>query len=254
MINRSRHKCDGVSILRAGVLHSDGSPELTLASLGYPISIAATGRFFSRTIWAQSAACAIAVLAASPSIARDYMLTPIQHYGQASGIRLVVSQPAGWRRWGEEDPSMVAFVPDETPTAVPYTTPYHMAQLEVTSEMVGDLKVSGKELENPRNASLVSWMSSGTDIELIKKVKVFDAGRLGKLPIWLIQGKAYSYYLVVTVRDGVQLQVGLRSDSRALTGEKSKREAARGRVLEELKRHGATLKELVRSIRITKSK
>jgi hypothetical protein len=182
------------------------------------------------------------------------MLTPIQHYGKASGIRLVVSQPAGWRRWGEEDPSIVAFVPDETPTPVPYTTPYHMAQLEVTSEMVGDLKVSEKELENPRNASLANWMSSGTDIELIKKVKVFDAGRLGKLPIWLIQGKDYSYYLVVTVRDGVQLQVGLRSDSRALPGEKGKREAARGRVLEELKRHGATLRELVRSIRIAKSR
>ena len=56
-------------------------------------------------------------------------------------------------------------------------------------------------------------------------MNVFNAGRLGKLPIWLIQGKAYSYYLVVTVRNGVQLEIGLRSDSRALTGEKEKRVA-----------------------------
>jgi len=147
---------------------------------------------------------------------------------------------------------MVAFVSDETPTPAPYTTPDLSAEFVVTCQMSSNLNVTGEELKSPKNASLVLWMSTGTKIELIKKATVFDAGKFGKLPIWLIEGEEVSYYLVIIVSDGVQLQVGLRSDNRALTGEKGKREAARGRVLEELKRHGATLKELVRSLRIVK--
>ena len=95
-------------------------------------------------------------------------------------------------------------------------------------------------------------MSTGTKIELIKKVTVFDAGRFDELPIWLIQGEECIYYLVIIVRDGVLLEAGLRSENRAFTEEKGKPEAASRRVLEELKKHDPALKELVRSIRIVR--
>jgi hypothetical protein len=96
-------------------------------------------------------------------------------------------------------------------------------------------------------------MSTGTKIDLIKKVTVFGAGRFGDLPIWLIRGEECSYYLVIIVRNGVLLETALRSENRAFTG-KGKPEAATGRVLEELQRHEDALKELVRSTRIVTPK
>jgi hypothetical protein len=256
MINRSPHRCFDVIILRTGVLLSDALPEPTLASHCFrQISTATPARSFpSASCWARFVASAIAVLAATPSLANDYVLTPMEFHGGPSGIRLVISQPAGWRCWGKKDSSIAAFIPEETPTAVPYTTPNLVAELVVTSEMISDLKVSGKELENPRNASLVNWMSSGTDIERIKTLKAFDAGKYGKLPIWLIEGTDCSYHLVIIVRDGVRVEVGLRSENQALTGGKGKPEAASRRILEELKKHDPALKELVRSIRIVRPK
>jgi len=178
----------------------------------------------------------------------------MEFHERPSKIRLVINQPAGWRRWGKNDSFIAAFIPEETPTAVPYTTPNLVAELVVTSEMISDLNGSGRELENPRNTSLVNWMSSGTDIGRIKRLKTFDAGKYGKLPVWLIEGKDCSYHLVIIVKDGVRVEIGLRSENRAVIGGKDKPEAATGRVLEELKKHDPALKELVRSIRIVRPK
>lgn len=147
---------------------------------------------------------------------------------------------------------MVAFVPNETPTPPPDVGVYVPAELIVTCQMSSNLNVTGKELKNPRNASLVLWMSTATKIQHIKKETVFEAGRFGRLPIWLIQGEHSSYYLVVAVRDGVQLEIGLRADNEALKGQPDQPQAAGRRVLEELKKHDASLKQLVRSLRIIK--
>ena len=254
MINRSPHGCFDVSILKTGVLLSDALPESTLESNRYrENSTARPARSFPfANCWARFVASAIAVLVAVPCLANDYVLKPMEFHGGPSGIQLIISQPAGWRHWGKNDSSIAAFIPEETLTPIPYTTPNLVAELVVTSEMISDLKVSGDELENPRNASFVNWMSSGTDIERIKTLKAFDAGKYGKLLIWLIEGKDCSYHLVILVRDGVRVEVGLRSENRALTGGKGKPEVASGRVLKELEKHESALKDLVRSIRIVR--
>jgi hypothetical protein len=199
-----------------------------------------------------------ATVGVASSFGSVYELTPFREFrrptytSHQAPIRVLVPQPDGWRRWGKEDSSMVAFVPNDMPTPPPGIGVYVPAELVVTCQMSSNLNVTGKELENPRNASLVLWMSTGTKIQHIKKETVFDAGRFGKLPIWLIQGEHSSYYLVVVVRDGVQLEIGLRADNEALGGQPDQPQAAGGRVLEELKKHDAALKQLVRSIRVVK--
>jgi hypothetical protein len=200
-----------------------------------------------------------ATVAVASSFGSVYELRPFREFSRPSSpshqpaIRVLVPQPDGWRRWDNAESSrMVSFVPNDTPTPPPGVGANLPAELVVTCQMSSNLNVRGKELENPRHASLVLWMSTGTKIQHIKKETVFEARRFGKLPIWLIQGEHSSYYLVVVVRDGVQLEIGLRADNEALGGQPDQPQAAGGRVLEELKKHDAALKQLVRSIRIVK--
>ena len=143
---------------------------------------------------------------------RAYTLKPLQDKPPPSDIRLIVNEPTGWRKFGKEDANLIAFVPITAPSPNPYTTPNFAAQLEVTSSLIRDLKISKEHLQDPNKTSLVTWMSSGTNIEGVRKVMVFDAGSFGKLPIWLVQGEDYSYYLVIIVTDEVVVEVGLKRE------------------------------------------
>jgi len=253
MINSSRQRYFDVVILRASVLWTDALPETTHAPHRYrQRSTTTPARRFFAAIGRCFVASAIAVLAAAPSLAHDYMLTPMEFHGHPSGSRVIIRQPPGWRRWGKDDSSIVAFIPEKTRNPVPYTTPNLVAELVVTSSLIKDLKLSKEHLEDPNKTSLVAWMSSGTEIERIETLKGFDAVKYGKLPVWLIEGKDCSYHLVIIVKDDVRVEVGLRSENRALTGGEGKPEAARGRVLEELRKHDPALKKLVRSISIVR--
>jgi hypothetical protein len=168
-----------------------------------------------------------------------------------SEMRLVISPPAGWRVW-IKDATLATFVPAETPTPIPGVGPNLRAELLVTSNLIRDRRLPKEQLGDPNKTSLLTWMDSGTKIVRIQKVGVFDSGNFGELPIWLIQGEGYSYYLVLIVTDEVEVEVALRSENRAFTGKEDPR-LGTTRVLQELESRLGALKELVRSMRLVKA-
>lgn len=113
-------------------------------------------RFFSPAIWARLAVCAITALPAAHSFGRDYRLTPFQEFMRPGyprhppEIRVVVGQPAGWRRSEEKEASMIAFVPNDAPPPALYTTPLEKARLEVTCQMASNPSVTGETLKDPK--------------------------------------------------------------------------------------------------------
>lgn len=176
---------------------------------------------------------AAACLVGRPVSAHEYKIKPIQHFGNASSIQIVVASPQGWQEWGGDN-TMIAFVPRGAPTPAQGITPPIQVQLAVTSQLAREVSVPKDQLENPRNSLTAVWMASGTRIRQFKRLKSFDAGLYGRLPLWLVRGDACSYYLVILQRRGILIEVSLRSDAG----------------VSKLEECAPDLKRLVRSIRV----
>ncbi len=177
---------------------------------------------------------AIACLAERPVSAHEHIIKPIQHFGIPSSIRIIAALPKGWQDWGGDNNTMISFVPHGAPTPAHGITPPIEVQLAVTSHLAREVTISKDRLENPRNSLTATWMESATRIKEFEELESFDGGLYGKLPLWLVRGGAYSYYLVIIHREDVLVEVSLRSDAGVA----------------KLKDYAPDLKRLVRSIRI----
>lgn len=182
-------------------------------------------------------AVAISGLGGCPAFAREHVISPIQHFGKPTAIRIIASPPEGWQDWGEGEETIVGFVLRGTPTPPPHVGVQPAVQLLVTGEVVSDLTGPRERLGDPKDSLTATWMQSGTRIKEFKKVESFDGGPYGTLPLWLIRGAAYSYYLVIVQREGVLVEVSLRSEAG----------------VSKLKEYAPDLKRLVRSIRIVRT-
>ncbi len=113
------------------------------------------------------------------------------------------TSPEGWQYRGPDSQTMLGFVLHGTPTPPPGVNLVPQVQLLVTSHLAREVTVPKERLEDPKYSLTATWMEGGTPIEEFRKVESIDAGPYGTLPLWLIRGGAYSYYLVIIQREGV---------------------------------------------------
>ena len=160
--------------------------------------------------WIARIAAAIAGLGGCSAFAHEYVIIPIQHFGKPCGIRITVPPPEGWQYRGTGSQTMLGFVLRGTPTPPPGVDLVPQVQLVVTSHLAREVTVPKERLEDTKYSLAATWMEGGTPIEEFRKVESIDAGPYGTLPLWLIRGGAYSYYLVIIQREGVLIEAALR--------------------------------------------
>lgn len=120
--------------------------------------------------------------------------------------KILASLPPGWRLLDTPYGAGITFIPAGD------AFDSRNAELSVYASVSGRLGKIKASYVDPRGTLSMTYLKSAARPSEIKKIGSFDAGRHGKLPIWLIRSPAYDFYLVMIVEEDLSIEIQLRAE------------------------------------------